>query len=76
MHAFPATLIGAAVWICTIIMARNSMPAMLFGPFIVSSVVLVLTLAPELSRARPWSAGAFSVLVAALLVFIKSIAAV
>jgi hypothetical protein len=76
MHAFPATLIGTAVWICAIIMARHPMPAILFGPFIVSSVVLVLTLAPAISRARPWSAGAFGAVVAALLVFIKSITAV
>jgi hypothetical protein len=58
MHIFPAVLIGSLTWIGTMVHANAKLYAFIAGPVIVSGVALALTLAPEISRARPWSSAA------------------
>lgn len=74
MHIYPGALVGISIWIATLTYAHTKLWAILSGPVIVSGVALVLALAPEISRARPWTSATLGVMAAALLVFVGSVA--
>jgi len=73
MHAFPSALIGLAIWAGTGFMADAKLFALLSGPFIVSGVMLILAMIPEICWRRPWSAILCGVLLASMVAVVGSL---